>query len=113
MTHKATRKSTVITTENNEHRNYSTHINGYYEAAAIQELLQIMHDTIVEDQIEFEEELCELENDQQIEITIAGRTIAFYFGGPQLEALYAFCEHLASENWYSIDTEQCTVTTSW
>lgn len=99
------RPTKVITATNNLHYNHDTRLSKYHEPSAIQELLQIINDFIHDDNRE--------DANEQIQIVLGGRTVAFYCGGPQLEALYAFCEHIAGENWYQIDTDECIVATDW
>lgn len=99
------RPTETITTVDNLHYNHDTRLSKYREPAAIQELLQIISDIIHDDNRE--------DDNEQIQITVGGRTVAFYCGGPQIEALYAFCDHIASENWYQLDFDSCTVATCW
>ena len=70
------------------------------------EALKALHSSISR-ALKIDEALSEEEDDQhiiylpqQFTISIAGRSIAFYVGGPQLEGLYKFIEHIAGENLY-------------
>lgn len=46
----------------------------------------------------------------QFTVNINGQSIAFYLGGPQIDALYAFIEHIAAENFHEVNFDDKTVT---
>lgn len=91
-----------------DHRQvYSTHLNGYSESAALQFLLRAAHNAL-----EADLDRNEKNNDftiDQFTISVGGVTCAFLLGGPQVEALYRFAEHICAENLYSIDLNSLTV----
>jgi hypothetical protein len=76
----------------------------YSEPAALQQLL-INIDEAVNDDAVLDEEVC-----SDIQIIVGGQQVAFYLGGPQQEALYAFINHIADENAYAVDIIHNTVT---
>ena len=55
----------------------------------------------------------ENEIDSEIVIVINDTIARFPLGGPQAEAIYAFIQHLAAENFHSVDIENSTVTGDW
>lgn len=93
---------------------YSTLIDGYDEAAALQELLQTTNRICQKMNSRYEEALTTGNAsadpvDEQYTINIGGKSIAFHLGGPQVDALYAFIEHIAGENMYQCDIDAGTV----
>ena len=88
---------------------YNANLSGYKESAALQRLLEAV-DIALHDQNErFESDDADWLNDQII-ISIAGVQTAFYLGGPQVDAIYAFVQHIADENGYEVDINRNTVT---
>lgn len=71
----------------------------YSEAAAIQQLLDVIDEACAS----------ETEDWPQLKVTIGCNTIAFSLGGPQIEGICKFCKQLADENAYSIDFENNVV----
>lgn len=53
---------------------------------------------------------CEHGIDSEIIIIINDTVAHFGLGGPQAEAIYAFINHLAAENFHAVDIENSTVT---
>ena len=94
--------------ENFDKQTQSTYLPNYSESAALTDLLRCINS-------EAEEQNYRLEFDEtadvysQFTITVAGRSIAFLAGGPQIEALYKFVEHIAEENLYNVDYEKMIV----
>ena len=78
----------------------------YNEAEALQQLL-VAVDIAADDFLE----RCQQHDDWtgQFTINIAGQSVAFHIGGPQIDALYDFVQHIADENFYSVDFENNTV----
>jgi hypothetical protein len=87
--------------------NYSTRYDGYHEAAALQQLLETIEHAMAR-QLELwtagHHEQCD-----EFTITVGGIQTAFDLGGPQVEALYKFVEHIAGENFYEVDIPKCKV----
>lgn len=96
---------------------HTTFSKSYNEAEALQQLLRIATETLsdLSDNID---KMCD--NGETIEstdldvvdefyITVGGVQIAFYMGPAQCEALYAFIKHLAGENLYEVNFDDCTV----
>ena len=94
--------------ENFDKQTSSTYLPNYSESAALTDLLKCVNTALDERNYRFE---LDSQNfvDEQFTITVGGRSIAFYLGGPQAEALYRFVEHIAAENLYSVDFENNTV----
>lgn len=88
-------------------KQYNTALNTYNEAEALQQLLRAAHEAIVADNDRIESN-ADYSLDQ-FTITIAGVQTAFHLGGPQLEALYRFVQHVATENFYTVDFDRLTV----
>lgn len=90
-------------------KNYTTHLNCYSEAAALQQLLQA-----ATAMLEAENQRIESDSDdayqEQFTITVAGIQTAFIAGAPQYEALMQFIQHIAAENFYAVDFDKATVT---
>lgn len=78
----------IINSKNNLLTNYNTAMPNYREPAALQELLHALYFEGTEQD----------EMHGQFTISIGNHSIAFYYGGPQIEALMTFCEQLAAEN---------------
>lgn len=87
-------------------KNYTTHLNQYNEPDALQQLLVAMHDALVKQNERFESD--DWLGDE-FTITVNGIQTAFYLGGPQADAIYAFVQHIASENGYEVDIDKNTV----
>ena len=89
-------------------KNYSTHLNSYSEAAALQQLLQAANAAL-----DAENQRIEADSDdayrEQFTITIAGVQTAFILGGPQYQALTEFIQSIAAENFYAVDFDNATV----
>lgn len=79
----------------------------YKEADALQQLL-LAADAACEDCVERMTQHKDFTG--QFTININGQSIAFYLGGPQIDALYAFIDHVAAENFYEVDFTARTVT---
>lgn len=85
---------------------YSTTTGSYSEPKALQQLLDNANEALAAE--------CEaLENNTDAEldftITINGVQTAFYCGGPQIEALFRFVQHIADENLYEVDFKEMKV----
>lgn len=96
---------------------HTTFSNSYNEAEALQQLLQTTTETLshLDDNIV---KMCD--NGETVEstdldvvdefyITVGGIQTAFYIGPAQYEALCAFIRHLAGENLYEVNFDDCTV----
>lgn len=94
--------------ENFDKQTSSTYLPNYSESAALQDLLKCVNTALDERNYRFEIDPQNAVDDQFI-ITVGGRSIAFYLGGPQTEALFRFVEHIAGENLYSVDFDKLTV----
>ena len=94
--------------ENFDKQTSSTYLPNYSESAALQDLLRCVNTALDEQNYRFE---LDSQNavDEQFTITVGGRSIAFYLGGPQSEALFRFVEHIANENLYEVDFDKLTV----
>lgn len=88
--------------------NYSTHLNNYKESEALDQLLKSAISLIDKVAKSFESDSDSDEN-YEFTINVDGTQTAFYAGGPQIEALYAFIEHIAAENFYDVDIDGGTV----
>ena len=80
---------------------HNTNLEGYSEPDALQVLIRSAH-AAMEDDLERTEKSQDFTTDQ-FTISVGGVTCAFYLGGPQVEALYAFVDHICGENMYSFD----------
>lgn len=83
-----------------------SHYN-YREAAALQCLMRAA-DAAIEDSMERMQHHQDYSG--QFTINIGGQSIAFFLGGPQVDALYAFIEHIAAENLHEVNHNERTVT---
>lgn len=81
----------------------------YDEAAALQHLMRTI-EAACDDSLERMQQHEDFTG--QFTINILGQSIAFYLGGPQTDALYAFIEHIAAENFHEINYTECSVTDS-
>lgn len=87
---------------------HNTRLKDYDEEEALRELLQAIEATenlhsmtdLNCTKEQFEESLKE-----QIQITVGSKTVAFMFGGPQIEGLLKFVEQIAAENLHDIEIE--------
>lgn len=86
---------------------YDVNLPSYNEANALRQLLVSIVRAAATD-IELKESNEQYDGGQII-ITIGGIQTAFYLGGPQIDGLYAFAQQIADENFYSVDTANCTV----
>lgn len=87
-------------------KNYSVHLNGYNEAAALQRLLDAANSALDEQEKRLTAGDYTLE---QFTITVGGVQTAFLLGGPQYTALCEFIQHIADENFYEVDFKEATV----
>ena len=85
---------------------YSTNLDSYEESEALQQLLIAADDAItqVAEQLEINDDFF-----SEFTITINGIQTAFITGAPQIEALYAFIQHIAAENLYAVDMNEMKV----
>ena len=86
---------------------YSTNIDSYNEAEALQQLLKAASEALAD--------TCSaLEDNKDLAfdftITVNGVQTAFICGAPQIEALYRFVSYVATENMYIVDFNKMTVT---
>ena len=88
-------------------KNYSTSLPTYKESEALDQLLKAAHNAIEKQNDSFD---TDNEYNDEFTITINGKQTAFYLGGPQLDALIAFAQHIASENFYEVDINSMSVT---
>lgn len=89
-------------------KNYDIN-NQYNEAEALQQLLRAVHHGLDVANERFESDESSGSMFEQFHITVAGVQTAFVLGGPQVDALLAFIEHIAHENFYSVDFDKLTV----
>lgn len=97
---------------------FNTQLTSYNEAEALQQLLRAVKQSSEEMNRQYEaadeaEDFGKSEAlvcDFQFTITVGGTQTAFMLGGPQQEALYKFIQHIAAENFYSVDISNSTVT---
>lgn len=90
-------------------KNYTTHLNCYSEAAALQQLLQAANAALEAENQRFNADSDDVCCDE-FTITIAGVQTAFILGGPQYQALTEFIQSIAAENFYAVDFDKATVT---
>lgn len=86
---------------------YRTQLSTYKESEALQQLLDAINDAISNERLEQLED--DVMNDEFV-IIVNGVQTAFYLGGPQVEGLYAFMQHIASENFYTVDINNGNIT---
>ena len=86
---------------------HNTHLPGYSEPDALEILLNVAHNEMLED-LEQNEATGDWSTDQ-ILISVGGTTCAFYLGGPQFDALIAFVNHICGENLYELDLDNLEV----
>lgn len=79
----------------------------YNEANALQQLMTAA-DAACDDSVERMTQQHDFSG--QFTINIHGQSIAFYLGGPQIDALYAFIDHIAAENFHEVNYHERTVT---
>ena len=79
----------------------------YNEADALQQLMRAA-DAACEDSVERMTQHKDFSG--QFTININGQSIAFHLGGPQIDGLYAFIEHIAAENFHEVNFNDMTVT---
>ena len=79
----------------------------YNEAEALQQLMRAA-DAACDDSVERMTQHKDFSG--QFTININGQSIAFYLGGPQIDALFAFIEHIAAENFHEVNFFDRTVT---
>ena len=87
---------------------YNVQANDYNESKALQQLLVAACSAVDKDADRFDRDA----DDAGIEsftITVNGVQTEFILGGPQLDALIAFIEHISAENGYAVDLKQLTV----
>lgn len=89
-------------------KQYTTHLSTYNEAEALEQLLKAAASAVEKVSKAFDENR-NSDADVDFTITIDGVQTAFICGGPQIEALYSFIKHVASENWYEVDFHERTV----
>lgn len=89
-------------------KNYTTHLNSYDEAAALQQLLQAANAMLEAENQRFDADSDDVCCDE-FTITVAGIQTAFIAGAPQYEALMQFIQHIAAENMYDVDFDKQTV----
>ena len=87
-------------------KHYRTGLSTYKESEALQQLMQTI-DTALSDE-RFKQSEDDVMSDE-ILITIGGTQTAFYLGGPQVDGLMAFIDHIANENCYEVDFKNSTV----
>lgn len=78
----------------------------YNEAEALQQLMHAA-DAACDDSVERMTQHKDFSG--QFTININGQSIAFYLGGPQIDGLFAFIEHVASENFHEVNFIDRTV----
>ena len=92
---------------------YSTKLSTYNEAEALQQLLQQTCKAADIQADANDRELADKEcNDWtalEFTITVNGVQTAFALGGPQIDAIAAFVDHIANENLYDVDFKEATV----
>lgn len=86
-------------------RTYSSVNDPRYEEAEALNALQFALNRAVKIETALSDESGDNEFPQQFMISIAGLSIAFYTGAPQIDALRAFIKTLAEDNMYSKDEE--------
>jgi len=88
--------------------NYSNTLHRHYnEAFALETLLKAISDALEYDMAETDAN--NSKPGEQITINVAGKAIAFYIGGVQIDALYNFIQSIADENGYEVDYKNSTV----
>lgn len=80
---------------------YDTSLDNYNEAEALQTLLRAIHAELKKDNERMERD--NTDTCPSFSISIGGKSIAFWLGGPQAEALFDFIRHIADENMHNID----------
>lgn len=88
-------------------KNYRTTLPSYNEPEALNQLLKAAEAAIEKQNSSFD---TDDEFYDEFTITINGVQTAFYLGGPQFDALLAFVDHIAGENFYAVDFNKMTVT---
>lgn len=96
---------------------HTTFSKSYNEAEALQQLLRIATETLSDLSENIDKmwddgetmEYADLDVSDEFYITVGGVQTAFYMGPAQYEALRAFIDHLASENLYEVNFDNCTV----
>lgn len=87
-------------------KHYRTGLSTYNEAEALQQLMQTINTALSDERFKQSED--DVMSDE-ILITIGGTQTAFYLGGPQVDGLMAFIDHIANENGYEVDFKNSTV----
>lgn len=90
-------------------KHYNTKLTSYNEAEALEQLLKNAHAALCADW-ERVDAFAEDAWQDFFTITINGVQTAFYLGGPQYEALIAFVNTIADENFYEVNLNEHTVT---
>ena len=86
-------------------KQYNTNLNSYNESEALQQLLRTTFDALNAETERIEADASDAWQ-EQFTITVGGVQTAFILGGPQVEALVAFIQHIAGENLYSVDIDK-------
>jgi hypothetical protein len=86
---------------------YNVALKSYNEASALDQLYKAANAAVDHQLDRFENNDFALD---QFTITIGGIQTAFIFGSPQYDALVSFIEHIAAENGYAVDYDNCAVT---
>jgi hypothetical protein len=87
-------------------KHYRTRLSTYNEAEALQQLMQTINTALSDERFkQYEDDVMS----DEILITIGGVQTAFYLGGPQVDGLMAFIDHIANENGYEVDFNNSTV----
>jgi len=88
---------------------YDCNLSTYNEASALQQLLKAIA-ADADAMLKEAESGVTTDWCRQFMITVGGVQTAFTLGGPQMEALYRFVQHVADENCYTVDIENAIVT---
>jgi hypothetical protein len=90
-------------------KHYNTKLTSYNEAEALEQLLKNSLAALRASNDRIEADAEDAWQDY-FTITINGIQTAFYLGGPQFEALIAFINQIADENFYEVNVDEETVT---